>query len=429
MKSGDTTNKISRKGKIMKQVKQSMVLFLSILFILLFYSPLRADINDVVSANNRFSFDLYSNLAQKDDNIFISPYSISTALAMTYEGARGKTAEEMEKVFYFPEDSKARREGFLEIINEINKKDKKYKLHTANALWVEKTYKLLDDYLKVIERYYQGKATNLGFIDSSEREQSRVMINAWVEAQTSNKIREILKPDALSSDTRLVLTNAIYFKGDWQTQFDKGATKEEDFKITPEKKVKVQMMRLTGKMIGAGFKYPEFKYVETDDLQAIELPYDGSELSMLILLPKDSLESVERTLNYERIKNIREKLENYPVEVYMPKFKLEREYLLNSTLIKMGMPSAFSDSFADFSGMDGTKKLKMGKVIHKAFVEVNEEGTEAAAATVVEMIAKVAVQEFKKPVSFRADHPFLFIIQHNKTGAILFIGRVYDPGK
>lgn len=411
-----------QKGRRMKRFKRCLVLFLSIPFILLISISAEANIDNIVNANNEFTFDLYSKLSDKKDNIFFSPYSISTALAMTYEGARGMTAQEMEKVFYFPKENKTRRDGFLELLNEINKKDKKYKLHTANALWVEKSYKLLDEYLRVIDKYYQGKATNVGFIDPDEREQSRLIINQWVEGHTNNKIRNLIKPEMLTEDTKLVLTNAIYFKGNWQVQFNKGGTKDEDFKITAEKKIKVPMMRITG------INPPEFNYAETGDLQALELSYDGKELSMLILLPKGRLEDIEKTLNYQRIKDLRKKLDSRPVEIYMPKFKFEKEYPLKSTLIDVGMPTAFSD-LADFSGMDGTKMLKIGSVIHKAFVEVNEEGTEAAAATGVVMVTKLSVQERKKPVTFRADHPFIFIIQHNKTCAILFIGRVYEPGK
>ncbi len=247
------------------------------------------------------------------------------------------------------------------------------------------------------------------------------MINGWVESNTNNKIKEILKPFHLTQDTRLVLINAIYFKGNWEMQFNKDATKDEDFKISPDKKVKVPMMSLDMK----GINFPEFRYVETEDLQALELPYEERELSMLIILPKKSLSDVEKKLNYEMLKSLKQKLEVHPVDVYLPKFKLEKEYPLNGTLISMGMPVAFSN-FADFSGMDGTKRLKISDMLHKAFVEVNEEGTEAAAATAVNMVTKVSVDKPKKPFTFRTDHPFIFLIQHNKTGAILFIGRVYQ---
>ncbi len=408
-----------------KRGGQFIIVFVfSIFLVLLFNSTSKADTSSIVDANNRFCFDMFSKLVQdkKTDNIFFSPFSISVALAMTYEGARGVTAKEIERVFYLPEDSKIRREGFLEMINEINKKDKKYQLHTANALWVEKDYKLLDDYLKTIAEYYQGKATNVGFIDNDEREQSRQLINKWVENQTNNKIIELIKPDMLDSSTRLVLTNAIYFKGNWQTQFNKSATKEEDFKVNSEKRVKVPMMSFGSEST----KLKKFKYAETDDMQVLELPYEDNELFMLILLPKTTLSDVEKSLNYENLKQLKAHLRMRPVIAYMPKFKLEAEYRLGETLSKMGMPIAFSNA-ADFSGMDGTTSLKIGDVIHKAFVDVNEEGTEAAAATAVIMVGKGLGGFSEEPIIFRADHPFIFIIQHNKTGAILFMGRVYEP--
>ncbi|GAQ94694.1 serpin B [Thermodesulfovibrio aggregans] len=399
---------------------------LAIILVAVFiFNPLPCRAEDIADSNNKFTFELYLKLIQGKEgrNEFFSPFSIVTAMGMTYEGARGQTKDEMQKVFHFPLNDKTRRDGFFNLINEINKKDKKYQLHTANALWVEKTYKLLDDYLKVIERYYQGKATNVGFIDPTEREQAVFTINGWIEGNTNRKIKNIITPQAVSQDTRLILTNAIYFKGKWQTQFKKNLTKDEDFKVSPNKKVKVPMMTMDMK----GFnEYPEFNYTETEDLQAIELPYEGKELSMIILLPKVDLESIEKTLTYERISEIKRKLSMTPVDLYLPRFKFEREYTLKEVFAGMGMPTAFSDD-ADFSGMDGTKKLKIDDVIHKAFVEVNEEGTEAAAATAVIMLSKASVERTKKPVVFRADHPFIFIIQHNTTGAILFIGKVYEP--
>ncbi len=396
-------------------------------FVLLIFSLSEAATQNIVDANNKFSFDLYAKLRQEknDDNIFFSPYSIVSAFAMTYEGAREETAKEIAKVFYFPTDDRTRREQFLKMLNEVNKKDQKYKLHTANALWVEKKYKLLDDYLKTIEKYYHGKATNVGFIDAEEREKSRKMINGWIEEKTNHKIKELIKREHLSKDTRLVLTNAIYFKGSWEMQFDKSATKEEDFKISPDKKVKVPMMSLGMK----GLEFPEFMYTETEDLQALELPYEGRGLSMLIFLPKKDIKEVEKKLNYDMLKQLKSRMELRPVEVYLPKFKFEGDYTLNDTLKKMGMPIAFDDNLADFSGMSGKSDLYIGYALHKAFVEVNEEGTEAAAATAVIMVTKSAVYKPKKPVTFRADHPFIFLIQHNKTGVILFMGRVYDPKK
>jgi len=371
-------------------------------------------VNSVVNSNNQFAFGLYSEYKSQKSNIFFSPYSISTALAMTYEGARGKTAEEIQSVFHFPKDDKIRRPAFAKIYNEINKKDKKYKLSTANALWAQKDYQFLSDYFSLTEKYYGGKVTNLDFIKDPEG--SRLTINSWVEEQTNNKIKDLIPRGEIDELTRLVLTNAIYFKGNWLKQFDKNNTREQDFRVSPGKTVKAQMMSLTGEEV-------RFNYTETDKLQILELPYDGNELSMLILLPKeDTLNYLEESLDAEKLSEWKNNLTEEQVKVYLPKFKFETKYFMVDTLKKIGMPTAFSE-YADFSGMTGKKDLFISQVIHQAFVEVNEEGTEAAAATAVIMKREVG----GRIKIFNADHPFIFIIQEKKTGNILFLGRVDDP--
>jgi len=374
------------------------------------------DISSVVSANNQFTFDLYSRYKSKDGNILYSPYSIFSALAMTYEGAKGKTAEEMQAVFHFPQDAFIRRSSYLEIYKKINKKDKEYTLSTANALWAQKDYKFLEDYFNLVDKYYGGKATNLDFI--KETEESRLVINSWVEEQTNNKIKDLIPPGFITPSTRLVLTNAIYFKGFWLKQFDKEDTKEEDFRVSPDTKIKVQMMHLTG----------EFNYAETEKLQILELPYVGNELSMLIFLPKgDDLKVVEESLNPEKLSEWKKLLRNEEVNVSLPKFKLETKYFMAEDFMEMGMPTAFTPGEADFSGMTGNKDLHISQVIHQAFVEVNEEGTEAAAATAV--VTKGMPIRLEPIKIFKADHPFIFIIQDRDMGNILFIGRVSDPTK
>jgi len=371
------------------------------------------DLGSVVDANNQFAFELYWQYKSKDGNIFFSPYSISSALAMTYEGARGKTADEIQAVFHFPKDGSARQESFLKVYNQINKKDKKYQLHTANALWAQKDYPFLEDYFKLVEKYYGGKITSLDFV--KETEKSRLTINRWVEEQTNDKIKDLVPRGSVGSDTRLVLTNAIYFKGFWLKQFDKKDTEEKDFRVSPGNTVKSQMMHSTGKGM-------EFNYAETDKLQILELPYEGEELSMLILLPKEnSLESVEGSLNAEKLSKLKGLLRKEEVDIYMPKFKFETKYFMAEDLCRMGMPTAFSGS-ADFSGMTGKRDLFISQVIHQAFVDVNEEGTEAAAATAV--IMKMGLSEIR---TFKADHPFIFVIQERETGNILFLGRVVNP--
>lgn len=376
-------------------------------------------VNAVVDANNRFAFELYSQFEEKsnDNNIFFSPYSISVALTMTYEGAKGQTAKEMQSVLHIPEHTNVRRPNFARIYNEINKGDKKYKLSTANALWAQKDYKFLEEYTDNVKRYYGGKVTNLDFVGESEK--SRQTINRWVEDQTNDKIKNLIPPGILNAYIRLVLTNAVYFKGTWVKQFDEKDTREEDFRVNSEKTVSVPMMGLTGDGV-------EFNYAETDEMQILEMPYDGEDVSMLIILPKDiDLINVENTISSEKLSEWKTKFAKQRVDVFVPKFKFETKYFMAEVLSNMGMPTAFSRA-ADFSGMDGTTELFIQNVIHQAFVEVNEEGTEAAAATAVLMETLSARPRI--PV-FRADHPFIFIIQKSETGNILFLGRVSDPSR
>jgi len=383
--------------------------------------PKLTDINNVVDANNQFALDYYSKLKDKDSgNIFFSPFSISGAMAMAYEGARGQTAEEMRSVFYFPEDNDLRRKEYSAIFDEINKGDKKYKLSIANALWAQKDYQFLSDYLKTVEKYYGGKANNLDF--QKDPEGSRVTINNWVENQTNNKIKDLIPSGAIDELTRLVLTNAIYFKGEWVRQFNEEDTQEENFIINENNIVKVQMMQRID-------EDAKFNYAENDQLQILEMPYSGEELSMLILLPKnDDLSTLENLLSTKKLSEWKKDLENQRVKIFIPKFKLETKYFMTEDLKTMGMPTAFIPAGADFSGMDGTKNLYIGQVIHQAFVEVNEEGTEAAAATAVIMQLGAAPDQKTPEIPvFRADHPFIFLIQEKSSGNILFMGRVVNP--
>ncbi|OGN23652.1 MAG: hypothetical protein A3A13_01720 [Candidatus Yanofskybacteria bacterium RIFCSPLOWO2_01_FULL_43_22] len=375
-------------------------------------------INSVVSANNQFALDLYSQLEKTDGNIFFSPYSISTALAMTYEGARGKTADEIQTIFHFPVDSNLRQSSFAAIHNQINNPNSKYKLNIANALWAQNDYKFLSEYINILQQYYAGKATNVDFKNSTE--QARQTINKWVEEKTNNKITNLFPQGSLDSMTRLVLTNAIYFKGTWIKQFEKKQTRDDNFRVNSNNIVKISMMQRTD-------KDAKFHYTEADNLQILEIPYEGDKLSMMILLPKnDNLSSLESSLSLEKINDWKSKLLEQRVDVFMPKFTFNTKYFMSETLAKMGMPTAFTDA-ADFSGMDGTKSLSIQNVIHQAFVDVNEEGTEAAAATGVS-VGITSVMPQQTPV-FRADHPFIFVIQDKDNGNILFFGRVSNPSE
>ena len=371
---------------------------------------------DVIEANNRFAINLYSQYKSEEGNIFFSPFSISTAMAMVYEGAEGKTAKEIKSVFGFPKYDNSRRNQYSNLLSEINKKDKEYALKTANALWAEQDFHFLDEYLTTVEEYYEGKTTNLDF--KNEPEASRLIINNWVEDKTNNKIKDLLSEGVIDALTRLVLTNAIYFKAEWLIQFDADKTSEENFRVSPDKSIKVPMMQPTSQK-------STFNYTQNKDLQILEMPYAGEDLSMLILLPlDDNIEAFENSFTIEKLTEWKKSLRKRRVNIYIPKFKFETKYFLSETLSDLGMPTAFTNS-ADFSGMTGAKDLKIDKVIHQAFIEVNEEGTEATAATGIG-IGMITSMPPPTPI-FKADHPFIFIIQQNETGNILFMGRVSNP--
>ncbi len=379
-------------------------------------------LSGIVQANNAFAVDLYRQLKSKEGNLFISPYSISSALAMTYAGARGKTKQEMAKVLYFSPNIESVAKGFSQLdknLDAINKRGM-LKITTANSLWIQEGYALLDSFLDITKRYFKAGVNLVNFIKDPEG--SRQKINKWVEKKTKEKIRDLIQRGMIDSLTRLVLCNAIYFKGQWAKQFKKGMTKREDFWVTSDKTAKVDMMEQT----------EDFRYREFGAFKAIELPYKGFDVSMVIFLPKeiDGLGKLEDMLNGQNIERWTSWLmasREMRVDVSLPKFEFEKGAELSKVLAKMGMPTAFSNA-ADFSGITGERDLFISKVVHKAFIEVDEEGSEAAAATAVVMKELVMeLREISRPKVFRADHPFIFLIRDNRSGAILFIGRVTNP--
>ena len=369
----------------------------------------------VAEANNAFALDLYAKLKDAEGNLFFSPFSISTALAMTYAGARGNTAKQMAEVLHFdlPQESLHSALGALMSKLQAGKKDSGYQLSIANALWGQAGYEFLPSFLDLTNKNY---GAGLREVDFRQTEKARKKINKWVEEQTNDKIKDLIKEGALGPQTLLVLTNAIYFLGDWAYQFEEDRTSDAPFALLAGDKVKVPMMRQT----------EDFKYMEGDDFKALELPYKNNELSMIIFLPNkpDGLPGFEKALTAERVATSIAKMGKEEVRVKLPKFKLTSEFLLVDTLKSMGMTDAFALPPADFSGMTGRKNLFIAKVIHKAFVDVNEKGTEAAAATGVVMELTAIPGE---PKVFKADHPFLFLIRDNRTAGILFMGRVMDP--
>ncbi len=365
------------------------------------------------------SFKLYKELLKTgDENIFFSPYSIFIALAMAYEGASGQTAEEMLEVLGIPQNNQTVLESIKMLYDYLNKNEN-FTISTANALWIRNNLGLLLSYSKIIEEYYKGHATK---IDVSKPEETAKMINDWVKEQTKGKITDLIKKNDIIGVTALILTNAIYFKADWKVQFNPEDTKELEFKLASGEKIKVPTMCLVG-------SEELFYYTETQEFQILELPYTGGELSMLILLPtQKSIPEIVESLTFESLSELKATMYETNVNIHLPKFKLETEYELNEPLKQMGMPRAF-EPYAEFTGMcrwsgtDIIDPLYIKTVRHKAFIEVNEEGTEAAAATAVIMLDNCS----QSSIVFNADHPFLFIIQHKETGTILFMGSIGNP--
>lgn len=375
------------------------------------------DLGGLVQGNTAFALDLYAKL-DREGNLFMSPHSMSSALAMTLAGARGETATEMEQVLHFDLGQEGTQRGFaaLQARLEAVQESGAVKLAVANALWPQQGYSLLPEYLETVKVAYDAMITPLDF--AGDTEGARQTINGWVEEKTKDKIRDLIGRGGLDPLTRLVLVNAIYFKGDWAHAFKPGDTTMADFFTAADKTVPVPLM----------VQSRRFPYAEFDDCQVVKLPYVGNELAMLVVLPraKEGLAVLEAELTPARLAEWRDTLAVRDVRVFLPKFKLTwGATALNGPLTALGMKTAFSDTRADFSGMDGRLHwLYIGAVLHKAFVEVNEEGTEAAAATAVVIKARSMPQ---RPKEFRADHPFLFLIQEEQTGAILFMGRLADP--
>jgi len=372
----------------------------------------------VVQGSNQLAVDLYGRVRKEKQsrgkNIFFSPYSISTALAMTYAGARGETAKQMARVLHFTLAQAALHpayKGLLDSIATASSRDNQ--LRVANALWGQKGFRFLDSFLALTRKSYGAGLSPVDFRNQTEA--ARKTINRWVEKKTERKIVDLIPPGVLTNLTRLVLTNAIYFKGTWETQFPKKSTRPRPFTLLGGKQVQAPMMQQTAKV----------RYADLGEMQAVELPYKGARLSMVVLLPKktDGLPGLEKKLSPALLTRAIGKLKRRKVRVLLPRFKSSSTFMLSQALKAMGMPLAFSDS-ADFTGMAKKAELKITEVVHKAFVDVNEEGTEAAAATAV----VVGLRGLAAPTpELRADHPFLFLIRERATGTILFLGRLMDP--
>ncbi|KFP48048.1 Serpin B10 [Cathartes aura] len=373
-------------------------------------------------ANTSFALDFFKHECQEDGdkNILFSPLSLSSALATVYLGAKGNTADQMAKVKIGKSDNI--HTGFKALNFEINQPTKNYLLKSVNQLYGEKSLPFsvslaLQEYLQLAKKYYDAEPQSVDFVGAAD--EIRREINSKVEHQTEGKIQNLLPPGSVDSLTRLVLINALYFKGNWATKFEAEATRQRPFRINMHTTKPVPMMYLSDKF--------NWTYVESVQTDVLELPYVNNDLSMFILLPSDitSLQKLERELTFENLSawTSPELMEKIKMEVYLPKFTLEEKYDLKSILSRMGIQDAFTEGQADFTGMSENGDLFLSQVFHKCYLEVNEEGTEAAAAS----SAALASRSLGATVIFVADHPFLFFIRHNKTKSILFLGRFSSP--
>ena len=387
-----------------------------------------SDISGLVDGNNAFALDLYRTLSKEDGNLFYSPYSISLAMAMAYAGARGETATQFAETLHYRLPQEELHSSFNALDLDLGSRGKVeqgndttgFQLNIANAVWGQKGYAFLGEFLDLLDQNYEGGLREANFRDAPG--ESRGRINSWVVDQTKGKITNLLPEDAIDSLTRLVLTNAIYFNADWSRPFEPSMTRDRQFHLLDGNTVLVPMMRLTA----------SFGYARGDGYQAVEMDYAGGDISMVILLPDEGrLREFEDSLDYAVLSRTVGNLQVQRVKLILPKFEFDSQFALAATLSGMGMPHAFSDGTADLSGIDGRSCaagdrpcLIISHVIHKAFVAVDESGTEASAATGV-----VAMVESLPPdlITLTVDRPFVFLIRDKKTKTILFIGRVENP--
>ncbi len=369
------------------------------------------DLIEIVEGNNAFAFDMYSQLKRSSSNLFFSPFSISTCLAMAYAGARGNNAAQMAKVFHFPGQKERLLSLFKNLLDTLTSK-RRCEIHVANSLWVKMGYNLLQDYLNAIETNYGTAVFEVNF----PSDQTIRQINDWVAEKTRGTIRNII--NSLDPLTRFVLANAIYFKGLWEIQFEEKQTKNKPFTLISGNKVEVPLM----------YAKDDFYYTEGPNFQMLGMFYKEKKMAMVILLPRTihDLDEIEASLSREKMDQLFQQLKKQKVKVFVPRFKMTEQISIVEMLKSLGMTDAFMEE-ADFSDMTKKEDLHIDKIMHKAFVEVNEEGTEAAAVTVTGFIGMGLPKQIPPIPIFRADHPFIFFIRDLKTRSILFMGRLMNP--
>ena len=379
----------------------------------------QADIDSLVDGNNAFGLDLYQSLRDRDENLILSPFSISLALAMTYSGAKGETEAQMADVLNFPSQQETHPAfNALDLALEdtgivLDKDQEPMQLDIANAVFAEQTFTFLPDFLDTLSVNYGARIRLMDFVNNPNP--SRKEINQWVSDETKDKINDLLPEDSITTDTKMVLVNAIYFKADWLSPFDANDTYDGTFKLLDGSEVTVPMM-------GQRMSIP---YFVGDGYAAAEIPYAGESAAMTLLVPDEGrFEEIESQLDGAMFNEMISNLTQTDVTLRMPKFEYDSSFMLSDTLALMGMPLAFDPDSADFSGMTDQQALYIGNVIHKAFVAVDEEGTEAAAATAVIMEGATAMMPDNMLV---IDRPFIYFIRDVESGQVLFIGRVLNP--
>lgn len=367
----------------------------------------------VAAGSNAFGFDLYGRLRTQPGNVFISPVNIATALAISANGARGQTQEEILRALHLDQVDNA---GYAALQQQLQAgPNAGYQLSVATALWGQDGFPIQQPFVDALEKHFRGGMQRVDFRNATAAVEK---VNQWAAAQTQGRIRDLLTADNISPLTRLVLTSAIYFKGDWQYKFNKQATRPEPFWLTAERSTNVPLMHESA----------DVGYFADDQVQLVELPYKGNRLSMVVVLPrdKDGLKKLEETLNASKLDGWLAKLSKKPGDITLPRFEFTTRYTLPDQLKALGMTRAFANN-ADFSGITTAEPLRIADVIHQTFVRVDEEGSEAAAATAI--IYDKAPSPVIERFDFRADHPFVFLIRDKQTGAILFLGRMSEPAK
>ena len=393
---------------------------MKIIFVLaafgIFLQPSFAQNNtNIIESNNQFSFDIFKKLKNSTENLIFSPASITSAMSMVYTGAKNNTFEEIGNTFHFNKDLDVFNKDYINLIGFSKNKKSDINLHNANSLWIQEDLKLNQQFLNINKQYFTSSLHLTDFV--KEPEKSRLKINQWVEKNTNKKITDLLQPSSIDNTTRLVLVNALYFKGSWKDKFNKEKNTEDNFQTDTKDYVKTVFMN----------RYINSWYYSDKYSQIIDIPYSNKNISLMIILPKSykKLRKVEKKLNNEYYSNYIQNREKRRINLSLPKFNIESEFDLNKTLSELGIKDAFTEA-ADFSGITSAEKLYISKVVHKANIAVDEEGTEAAAATAI-MMRKTSV--LLENVDFNANKPFIYILRNNENNCIYFMGKIVNPNK